>query len=79
MFPAVCSDYTHVIIIGGIELFRVLQAAARYALGGEGYVDPVAFENVFEVVDGIPTPTFEPVVTVRGWFYRRALSLCPLI
>lgn len=61
-----CPDYTRFIVIGGNEPTEVFSAAGRYAIGGDGYVDPVAFENVFEVVDGIPHITFEPVIRVRG-------------
>eukprot|EP00904_Undaria_pinnatifida_P002394 jgi/Undpi1/12155/HiC_scaffold_5.g01831.m1 len=62
-------DYTHVIAIGNNEPNRVLAAFNRYGLGGDGYVDPVAFENVFEVVDGVPSLTFEPMIRelVAAW------------
>ena len=63
---ALCTDYTHVIAIGNNEPNRVLAAFNRYGLGGDGYVDPVAFENVFEIVDGVPSLTFEPMIRVRG-------------
>lgn len=43
----------------------MLEAFARYAAGGAGYVDPVAFDDVFEIVDGVPSITFVPVITVR--------------
>ena len=61
-----CTGYTHVIAIGANDMNRVLAAVNRYGIGGDGYVDPVAFENVFEVVDGVPSPTFEPMIRVRG-------------
>eukprot|EP00904_Undaria_pinnatifida_P002392 jgi/Undpi1/12153/HiC_scaffold_5.g01829.m1 len=62
-------DYTHVIVIGNNEPGRVLAALNRYGLGGDGYVDPVAFENVFEIVDGVPSLTFEPMIreVVAAW------------
>ena len=66
------TDYTHIIIIGSNELRRLFSAFSRYTLGGEGYVDPVAFENVFEVEDGVPSLTFEPMITVRGSSARAA-------
>lgn len=53
-------DYTHIINIGNNDFGGLVSAAERYAAGGAGYVDPVAFENVFEVVDGVPTLTFAP-------------------
>eukprot|EP00904_Undaria_pinnatifida_P002403 jgi/Undpi1/12163/HiC_scaffold_5.g01839.m1 len=62
-------DYTHVIFIGANEPNRMLEAFARYAAGGAGYVDPVAFDDVFEIVDGVPSITFVPVITeiVTAW------------
>ncbi|CAM9756137.1 unnamed protein product [Scytosiphon promiscuus] len=64
-------DYTHVIFIGTNELSRVVQAITRYSLGGEGYVDPVAFGNVFELdaETGLPVPTFEPMIelVLKAW------------
>ena len=60
-----CPDYTHVIALGGNEPIRVLQAIARYTIGGTGYEDPVAFADVLEFVNEVPTPTFEPVIAVR--------------
>lgn len=60
-----CSGYSHIIAIGGNEPSSLLDAVTRYTIGGAGYVDPVAFENVFEVVDGVPTLTFEPMIRVR--------------
>ena len=53
----------------------MLDAVTRYGMGGDGYVDPVAFENVFEIVDGVPALTFEPMIRVRGDTTRAALSL----
>ena len=38
----------------------------RYTAGGDGYVDPVAFEDVFEIIDGVPTLTFAPMMRVGG-------------
>ena len=61
-----CTDYTHVIIIGGNDLAELFWAFGRYILGGDGYVDPVAFEDVFEVIDGVPTLSFAPVKKVGG-------------
>ena len=68
-------DYTHVVFIGSNELIRVAQAFGRYSIGGEGYVDPVAFDKVFEVnattgfpvfdESGLPVLTFTPMVEVR--------------
>ncbi|CAM9982631.1 unnamed protein product, partial [Ectocarpus fasciculatus] len=65
-------DYTHVVFIGSNELIRVAQAFGRYSIGGEGYVDPVAFDKVFEVnattgfpvfdESGLPVLTFTPMV-----------------
>lgn len=62
-----CTDYTHVIFIGTNELSRVIEAITRYTLGGEGYVDPVDFFDVFELDadTGLPSPTFEPMIQVR--------------
>lgn len=57
-------------MIGSIEPTRVLEAYARYTAGGDGYVDPVAYENVFEDVDGVPTLTFAPMIRVRGMLAR---------
>lgn len=59
------ADYTHVIALGSNEPNRVLDAVTRYSIGGAGYVDPVAFENVFEIVNGVPSLTFEPMIRVR--------------
>lgn len=44
----------------------MLDAVTRYGMGGDGYVDPVAFESVFEIVNGVPVLTFEPMIRVRG-------------
>lgn len=60
------KDYTHVILIGANELGALSSAVSRYDAGGAGYVDPVAFENVFEVVDGIRTITFAPMMRVSA-------------
>ena len=55
----------------------MILAASRYNDGRVGYIDPIAFENVFEVVDEVPGLTFEPLVRVRGWcegaFYGRGV------
>ena len=59
-------DYTHVINIGGNDLEGLRSAAGRYEAGGAGYVDPVAFENVFEDIEGVPTLTFAPLLRVSG-------------
>lgn len=40
------------------------EAITRYSLGGDGYVDPVPFENVFEIVNGTVQVTFVPFITV---------------
>ena len=61
-----CTDYTHVISIGANDFAELLWAFGRYIIGGDGYVDPVAFEDVFEVIDGIPTLSFTPVKKVGG-------------
>ena len=61
-----CTDYTHVIVIGANDLAELFQAFGRYTLGGDGYVDPVAFEDVFDVIDGVPTLSFAPVKKVGG-------------
>ena len=29
-------------------------------------MDPVAFENIFEITDGVPTLTFTPMIRVSG-------------
>ena len=60
------QDYTHIVAIGGYEPAQLLSALARYTAGGTGYVDPVAFEDVFEVTDGVPTLTFAPMIRVSG-------------
>ncbi|CAM9196585.1 unnamed protein product [Laminaria digitata] len=52
--------YTHVINIGNNDMGAVFSALNRFTIGGAGYVDPVAFENVFEVIDGVPTLTLAP-------------------
>lgn len=52
--------------MGTNDMNNLILAASRYNAGGVGYVDPVAFENVFEVVDGVPGLTFEPMVRVRS-------------
>ena len=43
-----------------------MAAFTRYSLGGDGYVDPVAFDNVFEFNNGNLELTFAPMITVRG-------------
>eukprot|EP00904_Undaria_pinnatifida_P002396 jgi/Undpi1/12157/HiC_scaffold_5.g01833.m1 len=62
-------DYTHVVAVGGSEPGHLLDAAARYASGGADYSDPIAFENVFEVTDGVPTLSFAPMAReiVSAW------------
>lgn len=60
------SVYTHIIDIGGKEHDAVLSAFTRHTTGGVEYVDPVVFENVLEMVNGIPYPTFEPFIRVRS-------------
>ncbi|CAM9275156.1 unnamed protein product [Laminaria digitata] len=62
-------DYTHIVFIGANEPSRLLQAVLRYTLGGVGYVDPVAFENVFELKGQTPSLTFGPMVmeVVAAW------------
>ncbi|CAM9971094.1 unnamed protein product [Scytosiphon promiscuus] len=64
-------DYTHVIFIGANDLFRAVDAITRYSLGGEGYVDPVDFDNVFELdaETGLPVATFEPAseLVIKAW------------
>lgn len=59
------TDHTHIIATGFNDIAGMLEAVSRYGMGGAGYVDPVAFENVFKMVDGAPRPTFEPVIRVR--------------
>lgn len=71
--PVRCSDYTHIISLGGNDLAGVVSAFSRYAIGGADYVDPVLFENVFEIVDGIPSLTFEPVIRVRQYCSLRVV------
>lgn len=59
-------DHTHIIAAGFNDIAGMLEAVSRYRMGGgAGYVDPVAFENVFDIVEGVPQPTFEPVIRVR--------------
>lgn len=53
-------------MIGGNELGGLSSAVTRYTAGGAGYVDPVPFEDVFEIVDGIPAITFAPMMRVRA-------------
>lgn len=55
--------YTHIISIGGNDFGNVGDAVTRYSLGGDGYVDPVPFEKVFEIVNGTVQPTFVPFLT----------------
>lgn len=69
------TDYTHVIFIGANEPTRMLSALARYNAGGAGYVDPVAFDDVFEFVDGVPSVTFVPMITVRYVRHMHAMQL----
>lgn len=57
-------DYTHVINIGANDFGGLMSAADRYTAGGADYVDPVAFDNVFEDIEGIPTLTFAPFMRV---------------
>lgn len=73
-----CADYTHVIFIGANELSRVVQAITRYTLGGEGYVDPVDFNLVFDINadTGLPEPTFTPMIEV-GSMPQQYFRLCP--
>lgn len=52
----------------------LFSALNRFTIGGAGYVDPVAFENVFEVIDGVPTLTFAPVMRVRVATIASAIS-----
>lgn len=61
-----CTDYTHIIAFGGNDLGAVGSAISRYSMGGVGYVDPVATENVFELVYGTLQPTFSPLITVSS-------------
>lgn len=61
-----CTDYTHVIAIGNNEPNRLLQAFARYSAGGDGYVDPVAFDDVFVANNGTLEFSFVPMITVRA-------------
>ncbi len=54
----------------------MVDAITRYSLGGAGYQDPVDFDKVFEVDpvtgipvlddDGLPVPTFQPMVEVNA-------------
>ncbi|CAN0244602.1 unnamed protein product [Scytosiphon promiscuus] len=64
-------DYTHVIFIGSNDPGGAADAITRYSLGGEGYVDPVDFDNVFELdaETGLPVATFEPVIelVLKAW------------
>lgn len=57
--------------MGANDLGALIGALGRYTAGGAGYVDPVAFENVFDIVDGVPTLTFAPVmrVSASNWVY----------
>lgn len=59
-----CAGYAHVIILGGNDVSHALMAYDRYSLGGPDYVDPVAFHDVFDVINGTAQLTFEPVITV---------------
>lgn len=52
--------------MGNNDMGGLFSAMERYTAGGAGYVDPVAFENVFEDIDGVPTLTFAPVMRVSG-------------
>lgn len=70
-----CPDYTHIIFVGANDLGNLALALSRYQIGGAGYVDPVAFENVFEVVNGVPSPTFEPLIRVRAAL-ASAVGIC---
>ena len=65
-YLALGTDHTHIIFTGSNDLSGFLQAASRYSIGEDGYVDPVAFDNVFEFVNGFPSLTVWPVVRVRG-------------
>eukprot|EP00752_Nemacystus_decipiens_P008408 g7518.t1 len=77
--PVDTLDYTHVIFLGNNDLFQAAEAILRYAAGGAGYQDPVAFDLVFQtdnvtglpVLDdnGQPIPNFEPAVeaVINAW------------
>lgn len=60
------TDYTHIVLIGANDLSRALEAFLRYSAGGDGYVDPVAFEDVATVVNGTLEFTFVPAITVSA-------------
>ena len=60
------TDYTHIINIGNNDIKELLWAFSRYTIGGDGYVDLVAFEDVFEVIDGVLSLTFAPMMRVGG-------------
>lgn len=82
-FP--CPDYTHVIALGTNDLVHAGQAISRYSLGGVGYQDPVDFHMVFEVDaasgfpvlddNGLPVPTFAPMIEVSGRYVSPLLLL----
>lgn len=59
--------------IGRNEPTRLLDAFSRYSLGGVGYVDAVAFDNVFESINGTLELAFVPAITVRGFSEASAM------
>lgn len=69
-FPA----YTHIIELGANDIEEFFAAVRRYQIGqslkdqgklGDGvYEDPVAFDRIFEIVDGSPRLNVEPLITV---------------
>ena len=75
-----CSGHVHVIILGGNDVFNLLEAFSRYNIGqvlqesgvfgGDVYEDPVPFEKVFELVNSVPQLTSESVISVSVPFYR---------
>ena len=50
-----------------------MDAFSRYSLGGVGYVDAVAFDNVFESINGTLELAFVPAITVRGFSEASAM------
>lgn len=62
------AGYTHAIALGANDLRRLGEAATRYSLGGDGYVDPVPFDKIFEIVNGTAQISFVPVITVSVSF-----------
>ncbi|CAM9307731.1 unnamed protein product [Ectocarpus fasciculatus] len=69
------ADYTHVVYIGNEDINTHSAAVDRYAIGGEGYVDPVPFDQLYDVTDdGTATLTYEPVIAGLGESWRSGIT-----